>query len=194
MKAKNYVYRLTENNALLDWAYHFLHKCKIHSRRHLQNEEYAQKCYYENTGRKLDLENPKTFDEKLWWLKFHYRNPLMTQCVDKYKVREYVKECGLGDILNELYGVYSNSSEIDYKKLPDKFYIKTNHGCGCNFLCADKTKFPFKKVSGQLDANLKQNYFYESREWPYRDVEPRIIVEKVLEPRGGYHRLSLSML
>ena len=80
--------------------------------------------YKIKTGRKLNLKNPQRFTEKLQWYKVYYRDPIMKQCVDKYEVRKYVEECGLGSILNECYGVYSSPDEIDFGKLPDSFVLK----------------------------------------------------------------------
>lgn len=184
MAIKKRIYAMTEKNFIIKKLYYKLHMLKVKYASRLGDEEFAEWHYYDRTKRHLNLENPKTFDEKLWWLKFHYKNPLMTQCVDKYRVREYVESCGLGYILNELYGAYDSSSEINIEELPNEFFIKTNHGCGCNFWCHDKAKFPIKAVFKKLDKNLKENYYMQSREWPYKDVKPKIIVEKVLKPSG----------
>lgn len=182
---KGFVFSLTENHKIVARIYVLAHEARVRLQMRYSDEEYAYMRYQSVTGKKLDLDNPKSFDEKEWWLRLYYRNPLMTQCVDKYKVREYVEEKGLGYILNELYGCYRSSSEIDWDKLPNEFFIKTNHGCGCNFHCKDKSSFPIKKVSKILDKNLRQNYYYQSREWPYKNVEPRIIIEKVITPSDG---------
>lgn len=185
MGIKNKIYSLTEKSHLIKNIYVALHNKKVKHRLNLTDEEFAQRYYYDATRRKLNLDHPQSFDEKQWWMKIHYRNPLMTQCVDKYKVREYVKQCGLESILNELYGVYDNSSEIDLDKLPEEFFIKTNHGCACNFWCRNKAEFPIREVSKKLDENLKENYYIQSREWPYKNVEPKIIAEKVLKSEKG---------
>jgi hypothetical protein len=158
------------------------HDIKVARRKHLDDVTFAQKYYYEKTGRILNLDEPKTFDEKLWWLKIHYRNPLQTICADKYGVRDYVNSCGGEKLLNELYAVYESADEIDIKQLPDEFFLKTTHGCGANYRCHNKDTFPFKKVKKKLARNLKQNYYYHSREWPYFNIKPRIIAEKVLKP------------
>lgn len=146
----------------------------------IPDEIYAKRYYYKMTGRKLSLENPVTFDEKLWWLKLNYKNSLMTICSDKYMVRNYVKEQGLEDILNELYGVYYSVDEIDVSKLPDKFFLKCNHISGGNMKC-DKSHFSLLEVKKRLGVFLKMNYFSYSREWNYKNIKPCIIAEKVLE-------------
>ena len=89
--------------------------------------------YKIKTGRKLNLKNPQRYTEKLQWYKLYYRNPLMLKCADKYDVREYVKNCGLDNILNECYGVYNTPEEIDFNKLPNKFVIKDTLGGGRKF-------------------------------------------------------------
>lgn len=100
----------------------------------------SRECYYSTFKKKLDLKNPKLFNEKLMWLKLNrYANdPLVWKCVDKFAVRSYVKKCGIEEILNELYGVYSKAKDIEWNKFPDKFAIKCNHGCGYNLICQDK--------------------------------------------------------
>ena len=90
--------------------------------------------------RKLDLKNPKRFTEKLQWYKLYYRDPLMAKCVDKYDVREYVKECGLGDILIPIIGIYDTPQQIDIKKLPNKFVAKDTLGGGGNAVIICKKK------------------------------------------------------
>ena len=81
--------------------------------------------------KKLGIEKPQTFDEKIWWLKLHYFNPLMTICTDKYLVRKYVEKCGLRDILNECYANFTSVDDIDIEKLPNEFFLKCNHLSGC---------------------------------------------------------------
>lgn len=194
MSIKSKVYSLTEKSSLIKKLYVALHNAKVKNRMKLSDEEFAQTYYYSATKRKLNLENPQNFDEKQWWMKIHYRNPLMTQCVDKYLVRDYVKQCGLEHILNELYGAYDNAEQIDWNELPEEFFIKTNHGCGCNFWCQDKSNFPVKEVAKKLNNNLKENYYIQSREWPYKDVKPKIIAEKVLKSKKGEELVDYRFL
>ncbi len=100
----------------------------------------ATKVIYKRTfKRKLNLNNPVTFNEKIQWLKLFWQHPLVSQCGDKYAVREYVARCGCENILNEIYGVYTKVDEIDYSIFPNKFVIKGTHGCGFNIICNDKT-------------------------------------------------------
>lgn len=148
----------------------------------------TSKIYYETKlKKKLDLKNPKTFNEKLMWLKLNeYENDkLITQCADKYKVREYVENCGCGEILNELIGVYDNVEQIDSEKLPDKFVLKCNHAAGYNIICQDKSKLDIDKTKKQLKKWLKSDYWKYVAELQYKNVEKKIICEKFLESKDG---------
>ena len=134
-------------------------------------------------GRKLNLNNPKRFTEKLQWYKMNYRNPLMHQCVDKYLVRDYVKYKGLEDILVPLIGRYDSLESVDWDSLPKSFVIKTSHGGGgLNVIvCNDKTKLSMEEVKTKLSFDphpLKSNSL--GREWAYYGLQPGIVVEKLL--------------
>lgn len=132
-------------------------------------------------GRKADIKNPKRYSEKLQWYKLHYRSDLMTQCSDKYCVREYVKKKGLGSILNQLYAVYDDVNDIDLMSLPDSFVMKTNNGSGTNYFCRNKSEFDFKDAKSHLAKWLKRDIYASGREWSYKNIQPRIIVEELLE-------------
>lgn len=140
--------------------------------------------YRIKTGRKLNLNKPKRFTEKIQWYKLYYRNPLMHKCVDKYDVREYVKSKGLNKILNEMYGIYDKPEDIDYDKLPNKFVIKTTAGSGGQnvFVCHNKEKLDKKEILQKLKywqkLNPKKHF---GREWAYQGLKNRIIVEKYIE-------------
>lgn len=182
-KVKLYLRNLSHQNKLFTWLYKQANKAKVYVSRDINDEEYAKRTYKENTGKKLNLDNPRTFDEKLWWLKLNNRDPLLTKCSDKYLVREYVEECGLGHILNELYGVYDNADDIRYELLPERFIIKCNHASGGNIICNDKSTFPREKAAKFLNTKLKSNYYVQSREWNYKDIRPRIICERLLRDK-----------
>lgn len=180
-EAKKQLRKLSHQNKMFTWIYKKANKAKVYIYRHVSDEEYAKRHYKENTGKTLDLNNPVTFNEKLWWLKLFNRDPLLTKCSDKYLVREYVEECGLGHILNELYGVYNNADEIDYDALPEKFILKCNHASDANVICRDKTTFDRKKAAKKLNAVLNSDYYLQSREWNYKNIKPCIICERFLE-------------
>jgi len=143
--------------------------------------------YYQAFKRKLDLKNPKTLNEKLQYLKLHdyYENPLVTQCADKYLVRDYVTECGCGEILNELYDVWNSADTIVWNELPEKFVLKCNHGCGYNIVCDNKSQFSEVAVKKQLNNWMKEDFWKLSAETNYRDIPRRIICEKYLQPSFG---------
>lgn len=147
----------------------------------MSSEKFAQKKYMQKMGKKLNLDNPKTFDEKLWWLKINYHNPLITMCSDKYWAREYVKLCGYEDILIDLYGVYDRFEDIEFEKLPSSFFIKTNHGSGTNIIYDKNKPFDYKKYKKIFNSALKKNYYYVHREWGYKNIEPKIVCEKILK-------------
>ena len=136
-------------------------------------------------GYRLDLKNPKKFNEKIQWLKLFNRNPLYTTLVDKYAV----KQC-IADKIGEQYiiptlGVWNKFDEIDFDKLPNQFVLKCTHDSGSYIICKDKTKFDVDSARKKLSSALKRNYYFAGREWPYKNVSPRIIAEKYIEDRNG---------
>lgn len=128
----------------------------------------------------LSLKNPKTFNEKLQWLKLYDRKPEYTKIVDKYAVREYIAEKIGEEYLIPLLGVWDSFDEIDFDKLPDQFVLKCTHNSGGLVICKDKSKLDIDKARKKIGASLKNNYFWHGREWPYKNVKPRIIAEKYM--------------
>ena len=151
----------------------------------LSDKKFIEYRFLSEMGYKLNLKNPKTFNEKLQWLKLHDRNPEYTKMVDKYEVREYIKEKIGEEYLIPLIGVYDKFDDIDFSKLPNKFVIKTTHGCGGGEICHDKSLLNLKTLKSEINKSLKHNYFYNHREYPYKNVHPRIIVEQLLENNDG---------
>lgn len=133
------------------------------------------------TGRKLNLQNPVRFTEKLQWYKLFYRDSLMTKCSDKFSVREYVASKGYEDILVPLYGVYERAEDINFGELPNRFVLKTNNGSHTNILCEDKTKLDIELTRNTLNQWLNDWAGKVGREWAYHDIKPRIICEEYLE-------------
>lgn len=160
----------------------------------MTDEEYAHWKYKLRTGRELNLENPQTFDERVWYLKINVRDPLNNQCSDKYRVREYVKKCGLEHILNELYGKYESVEEIDFKKLPDRCFLKCNHGSGANMIYDRSKTFEYEKFKKRFSEALKRDYYWAGREWNYRHIKPYILCEKVLEDKNGKLPLDYKIM
>ncbi len=137
--------------------------------------------YRIKTGRKLNLEDPKRYTEKIQWYKLYYRDPLMTQCADKFTVRKYVESKGFKDILIPLYGAYDDASQIDFKVLPNRFVLKTTNGSRTNYFCEDKASIDKKNTRQLLNNWLRKRTSKAGREWPYYDIKPKIICEKYLE-------------
>lgn len=140
--------------------------------------------YRIHSGKKLNLRNPKTFCEKLQWMKYYYRNPFYTQLVDKYAVRSYVSETIGEEYLVPLYGVWDHFDDIDFDALPDSFVLKCTHDQGSVILVPDKSKFERTLAKEKLESALKKNHFYLCREWPYKNIPPRIICEGFLKVIG----------
>ena len=148
----------------------------------LPQKIYLPWAYEYYTGKKLDLNNPVEFNQKLQWLKAYYHPKILNQLVDKYAVREYVTEKIGEEYLNELYGVYDSFSEINFDKLPDKFVLKAVHASSYNIICTDKSKLDLKMVKRTVKRWQTTNQYYRTgQEWAYKDVKPRLIIEKYLE-------------
>lgn len=137
-------------------------------------------------GKKLNLKNPQTFNEKLQWLKLYNRNPEYTKMVDKYEVRKYITEKIGEEYLIPLLGVWDNPDDIDFASLPNEFVLKCTHNSGLGMcICKDKSKLNIEKVKKDLKKALKENYYLKNREWPYKNVKPRIIAEKYMVDESG---------
>jgi len=141
--------------------------------------------YRRQTGKWYDPKNPVTFDEKLIWLMLYWRHPLKSRCADKYAVRSYVEERGLGHLLAGLYGVYNAPRDIDFDRLPDRFVLKATHGCGFNILCRDKSTLDVEAAIRKMEAWLKVDISRFGAELHYHTIRPRIICEELLEDRSG---------
>lgn len=135
--------------------------------------------------KKADLKDPKTFSEKLQWLKLNDRNPAYTQMVDKYAVKELVAEkIGREHVIPTL-GVWDHFDEIDFDKLPDRFVLKCTHDSGSIVICRDKKTFNRDAARKKLDVHLNVSHYDAFREWPYKDVKPRIIAEQYMTDENG---------
>lgn len=142
---------------------------------------YLKIKYYANFGRKLNLDNPQTYNEKLQWLKLYDRKPEYTTLVDKYAVKEYVAErIGEAYIIPTL-GVWESVEDIDFASLPNQFVLKCTHDSGGVVICKDKSTFDAEAAKNTLSRAIKRNFYYHGREWPYRNVKPRIIAEVYME-------------
>ena len=146
---------------------------------------YLKVLYRVIMGRKLNLKNPKEYNEKLQWLKLNDRKPEYSTMVDKYEVRGYIEDL-LGDkYLIPCLGIYDSVDDIDIDALPDRFVLKCTHDSGSVEICKDKSSFDIEGAGHRLSQAMKRNYYATYREWPYKYVKPRIIAEGYLEGDGG---------
>lgn len=146
---------------------------------HLVSKKTLSKFYFKIVTKKtLDLENPKTLNEKIQWLKLYYlpSNPLVVQCTDKYQVREYIEQKGYANTLTKLLGVWENAKDIAWDALPDKFVLKCTHGCAYNLICKDKRLFDKKAATKQLNHWLKEDFSAFNVELHYGKIRSRKII------------------
>ncbi|MBR5093673.1 MAG: carbonic anhydrase [Oscillospiraceae bacterium] len=156
----------------------------LHMLRFVPDRPMIRLQYRIKTGRKLDLEHPQRFTEKLQWYKLYYRDPLMKRCVNKFAVRDYVERKGLGDILVPLYGHWSRPEDIDLDALPERFVLKKQHGGGGHdvIICTDKSKLDKEKLAQQLAIRSETvPAGGGGREWAYWEIETGIVAEELLE-------------
>ena len=144
----------------------------------LPDRPYLKLLYYHYFGKALELDNPKTYNEKLQWLKLYNRNPLYTKLVDKYSVKEWVSSCIGSEYVIPTYGVYNSVEEIDFNALPNSFVLKTTHDCGGIVICQNKDELDLDKAKKTLRNALSHSYYRRMREWPYKNVQRKIIAEK----------------
>ena len=147
----------------------------------MPDEKYVKKAYRLAFGKELDLDNPVTFNEKLQWLKLYNRKPEYTAMVDKYEAKKFV-----ADLIGEEYiiptlGVWDKFEDIEFDKLPDKFVLKCTHDSGGLVICRDKSRLDMAVARKKINKSLRRDYYMANREWPYKNVKPRIIAEQYME-------------
>lgn len=150
-------------------------------RRLISDKFLLKNLYRVRMGKKLRLNNPQTYNEKLQWLKLYDRKPEYTKMVDKYEVKEYVAEKIGEEYIIPTLGVWERFEDIDFEKLPDQFVLKCTHDSGGLAICTNKETFDFEGAKEKINRCLKRNYFWRSREWPYKNVKPRVIAETYME-------------
>ena len=142
---------------------------------------FVELDFFRQMGRFPNLKNPQTFNEKLQWLKLHDRKPEYTIFVDKYEVKKY-----FADTIDELFmiptlGVWERFDQIEFENLPDRFVLKSTHDSGGLVICRDKESFDIQEARKKICSSLATNYYFSTREWPYKNVPPRIIAEEYME-------------
>lgn len=147
----------------------------------IPDRPYLKLMFWANTGKHLELDNPKTYNDKLQWLKLNDRNPDYTRMVDKYEAKEYIASIVGKEYIIPTLGVWDTFDEIDFSKLPDRFILKCTHDSGGLIICKDKSKLDIGAARKKIVKCLKRNYFVVGREYPYKNVKPRIIAEQYME-------------
>lgn len=148
---------------------------------YMDDKRYLKLRYKCIMGRDLDLNNPVSFNEKLQWLKVYDRKQVYETMVDKYSAKLFVSEKVGKEYLIPTYGVWDKFEDIKFEKLPNEFVIKCTHDSGGIVIVRDKSSVDFKAIKSKMNKLLKKNFYRYGREWPYKNIKPRIIVEKYME-------------
>ena len=180
MKICNYIFKFIKNpykiipylgrKGMLNWV---------------KDDVYLKLAYKGHMKQTLDLKNPKTFNEKLQWLKLYDRKDIYTKLVDKYNVREYISQMIGEEYLIPLIGVYDCFDDINFNELPEQFVLKCTHDSGGVVICKDKANFDISKARLKINKSMKRNFYYVGREWPYKNIKPKVICEKYMVDESG---------
>ena len=186
---KQLVIKIGEKGSFGDRVYHITKYTAATILGKLMGEErYAKWFYHLYTGRELNLTDPKRFDEKVWWLKLNNRDPFLTVCSDKHAVRAYVEEAGFSDILIPQLDVLDSVDQLDLSKYSEEIVVKCNHNSG-GHLFYDPKNPPSAKSLKSSKANLafilRHNAYVLSREWNYKNIPPKLVVEKLIRDKEG---------
>ncbi|MBP3198368.1 MAG: glycosyl transferase [Butyrivibrio sp.] len=157
------------NNGILNW---------------LSDEKYLKYRFRICVGNALNIDNPVSFNEKLQWLKLNDRKPIYTMFVDKYEVKKYVARTIGKEYIIPTYGVWEHFDDIDFDSLPRQFVLKCTHDSGGIIIVRNKQDFNRKAAKRKIERCLRKNFYYVGREWPYKNVKPRIIAEKYMEEKN----------
>lgn len=140
---------------------------------------------YKMRGEKLNLDAPLKFNEKLNWMKINYRDPRFTKLADKYEVKQIVKDI-IGNVyVVPCYGIYNCFDDISFDDLPQQFVVKTTHDSSGVFIVRDKNTFDITSLKKRLNMLLNKNHYWLYREWPYKNIKPRILIEQLLDDKTG---------
>jgi hypothetical protein len=165
---------------ITDSDYRFLVAAARGKHRDIPDEEYCKRLFRVRVGYELDFMHPKTFNEKLNWLKLNDHKEIYTSMVDKYEAKNIAaKKIGSEHII-PAYGVWDRFEDIDFSQFPEQFVMKCTHDSGGLVICRDKKSFDKRNAREKIELSLARNYFWSNREWPYKNVKPRILVEKYM--------------
>ncbi|MEK3888434.1 ATP-grasp fold amidoligase family protein [Bacillus sp. FSL K6-3431] len=151
----------------------------------LADKPYLKLVYRCETGENLNLEKPKTFNEKLQWLKLYDRNSKYNIYADKYDVRAHIEETIGEQYLIPFIGLYDSVDEIDWDALPNQFVLKCTHGSSSNIICSDKNTLNIEDAKKKLRKWMEKSWYWFGREWVYKDIKPRIVCEKYMVDESG---------
>lgn len=151
----------------------------------LPDDVYLKIIYRACFGKKLNLEDPQTYNEKLQWLKLNDRNPYYSKLVDKYEVKSIVSEKAGEKYIIPTLGIWDRFEEIDFDSLPNRFVLKCTHDSGGLVIVREKKELNLQAAKQKINSSLRRNFYWSSREWPYKDVKPRIIAEQYIEDPQG---------
>ncbi len=151
----------------------------------LSDKIVIKALFYFEIGYKLNLKNPKTFNEKLQWVKLHDRDPIMTKMVDKYEAKQYVADKIGEEYIIPTLGVWDSFNNIDFEKLPNQFVLKTTHDSGGVVIVKDKSNLDIKEAREIVVKSMKYDFYQKFKEWPYKNVTRRVIAEKYMEDESG---------
>lgn len=163
-----------------------LHKLLTLNASEFGDELFLKTKYRLIFARRLDLEHPTTYSAKLQWLKLNDRRSEYTRMVDKIEVKKYVASVIGDEYIIPTLKMYDSVNQVNFDELPKQFVIKCTHDSGSVIVCKDKDKLDKKKALEKLNKGLKQNFYYQTREYPYRSVKPRLIAEQYMEDESGY--------
>lgn len=170
-------------NEALRW-HRWLEKHRILD--HVPDKLYLEEFFFCRMGKRLDLKHPRTFNEKLQWLKLYDRKPAYTIMVDKYEAKNYVGEkIGKAHIIPVVGGPWNSVDEIDFNSLPNRFVLKCTHNSGGMIICKDKNVLDINSAKTVLNHSMNNNYYLHGREWPYKNVPRRIFAEQYMEDQNG---------
>lgn len=151
----------------------------------IPDEKYIKIKYKLEMNQKFNLKEPRTFNEKLQWLKLYDRNPEYTKMVDKYEAKKYVADIIGQEYIIPTLGVWDKFEDIEFDKLPKQFVLKPTHTSGNVFICKDKEKINYKQLRKMINKWLKRDYYLVHREWPYKNIKPKIIAEQYMVDDSG---------
>lgn len=170
----------------MELSFYFKYYKKIFKVFFTSDRKFFERAYYKKFKTKLNLSQPQNLNEKVIHRILYDRKNIYTELTDKYKVREYIKNKIGKKYLIELYGVYDRVEDISLKDLPKEFVIKCNHDSGSVFICKNINEKEFNQIKNKIKRSLKRNFYYISREWHYKNIVPKILVEKKLNNADDY--------